>query len=397
MLRVSLFARGILPQTGRTVDQVRGDGFPSMIGFAPSPGSPAVHDPTMESRIQTFCLLILALVVGGAALNWLQPALIPLILALFFSLALSALVDLQMEKFRIPRPAAICSTIVLALLGSTLVAVLVSASVRQLTANADVYQTQVAKLLAQLTELIPGDIGVIDRETLLEPLSDIPMATVGSLLAQTANAILGILSRSLLVLVFVLYLLIGSGGSPLPNTLWSEVESRIKRYIATKAITSAATGFCVGLILWLLGVDLALAFGLFAFLLNFIPTIGSVVATFLPLPIVLFSPELSTAAAIMAIVLPGGVQLIIGNLVEPRIMGQSLDLHPITVLITLIFWGMLWGVVGMLLATPITAVMKILFEKLEPTKPLASLLAGRLGDFDDRRASAPPDRDPPAA
>ncbi|MFT4569682.1 MAG: AI-2 transport protein TqsA [Hyphomicrobiaceae bacterium] len=333
----------------------------------------------MEARIQTFCLMVLALVTGGAALNWLEPALVPLVLAMFFSLGLSALIDLQTEYLRIPRPLAVLSTIIMAVLGFTLVAVLVSASVRQITANGTVYEAQFAKLMAQMTTLIPGELGVIDRKTLLEPLSEIPMATVGAALAQTANAVLGILSRSVLVLVFVLYLMIG-GGPTTPSTgLWREVEIRIQRYIGTKAVTSAATGGCVGLILWLLDVDLALAFGLFAFLLNFIPTLGSVVATLLPLPVVLFSPQLTPTAAVLAIVLPGGVQLVVGNFIEPRIMGQSLDLHPITVLITLVFWGMLWGIVGMLLATPITAVMKILFERLEHTKPLAELLAGRIG------------------
>lgn len=334
----------------------------------------------MEARIQTFCLLVLTLVAGGAALNWLQPALVPLVLAIFFSLGLSTLVDLQMKRLRMPRPLALASTGVLAIAGFTLVAILVSASVRQLTANAEVYEAQFAKLVLQLTTIIPGDTWVIDRKTLLEPLSEIPMATVGSLLAQTANAVISILSRSLLVLVFVLYLVIGGTPSSTKPAIWAEVETRIQRYIATKATTSAATGFCVGTILWLLDVDLALAFGLFAFLLNFIPNIGSLVATLLPLPVVLFSPELTPAAAVMAIALPAGVQIVVGNLIEPRMMGQSLDLHPITVLIALVFWGMLWGIVGMLLATPITAVMKILFEKLEPTQPLAALLAGRLGE-----------------
>ena len=81
---------------------------------------------------------------------------------------------------------------------------------------------------------------------------------------------------------------------------------------------------------------------------------------------------------ILAIALPGAIQIIIGNVIELKIMGESLDLHPITVLLALIMWGMLWGIVGTLLATPLTAVMKIFFERMEQTAPIADLLAGRL-------------------
>ena len=83
----------------------------------------------------------------------------------------------------------------------------------------------------------------------------------------------------------------------------------------------------------------------------------------------------------LAIVLPAVIQFVIGNVIEPRIMGGSLDLHPITILLALIVWGMLWGIVGMLLATPLTAVMKIFFERIEHTRAFADLLAGRLERF----------------
>ena len=130
-----------------------------------------------------------------------------------------------------------------------------------------------------------------------------------------------------------------------------------------------------------LGVDLALVFGLLAFLLNFIPSVGSIIATLLPVPVVVVSPDISTTTAILAILLPSLIQIVIGNIIEPKVMGEALDLHPIVILMALIVWGMLWGVVGMLLATPMTAILKILFERLEPMAPVAQVLAGRLDAF----------------
>ena len=128
----------------------------------------------------------------------------------------------------------------------------------------------------------------------------------------------------------------------------------------------------------ILGIDLALAFGIFAFLLNFIPSLGSVVATFLPLPIVLVTEDMTLATGIMAIAIPGAIQFSVGNVIEPKVMGKSLELHPVTILVALIFWGTLWGVVGMFLAVPITAVLRILLGRLEVTRPAAALLEGRL-------------------
>ena len=127
----------------------------------------------------------------------------------------------------------------------------------------------------------------------------------------------------------------------------------------------------------LLGIELALAFGFFAFLLNFIPTLGSVISTVLPVPIVLMNPEISVTVAVLAIVVPGTIHFVIGNVVEPLVMGDSLELHPVTVLLSLMIWGTIWGIVGMLLATPITAVLKILSDQTDATRPLARLLAGR--------------------
>ena len=119
-------------------------------------------------------------------------------------------------------------------------------------------------------------------------------------------------------------------------------------------------------------------FGFLAFLLNFIPNIGSIVATLLPVPVILLSPDLSWPARIAAVVIPTAIQFGIGNLLQPKLMGRSLDLHPVSVLLGLIFFGLIWGVVGMFLATPILGVVKILLERFEFTRSVGALLAGRL-------------------
>jgi AI-2 transport protein TqsA len=340
-----------------------------------------MHRNGIERRVQTVCLVVLATLAAGGTLHWLAPVMIPFVLAVFFAFILSPLIEFQVARLRMPRAAAISVTLVLAFLLFAGVAALVSASVAQLAANADGYQAKATALVNMAASMLSLERLGIDAAAVSDPLKKFSVGTLGKLLLGTTKAIRDILSNGFLVLIFMVFLLLGgSGRPPDPDSTWSEIDARIKRYLVTKGVLSAATGALVGSALSLLGIDLALVFGLFAFLLNFIPSIGSIIATFLPLPVVIASPDVSMATAVLAIAIPGAIQLTIGNIIEPKIMGESLDLHPVAILLNLIIWGMLWGIVGMLLSTPILAVMKILFEKFDGTRPLAALLAGRIGE-----------------
>jgi AI-2 transport protein TqsA len=304
---------------------------------------------------------------------------IPFVLAVFIWLGLSSFVDFQMQRLRLPRAAALIITLILAAAFFALIGLVVSASVSQLSANASAYQAQLAQLLGRAAEALPAGFPRPALEAGPWNFSEGTVGAVGSMFLATTNAILEVLSQSALVLVFVIFLMIGGPGRrKAPSGVWGEAEARVKRYLVAKAVISAATGILVGLTLTLLGVDLALVFGLFAFLLNFIPNIGSIIATLLPLPVVLVSPDLSTTAAVLAIAVPGAIQIVVGSFIDPRVMGEALDLHPVVILIALIFWGMLWGIAGALLAVPITAILKIALEKSEQARPITELMAGRL-------------------
>ena len=331
-----------------------------------------------EQRIQTVCLLILSTAAVAAALYWLRPVLVPFVFAVFIAYGLLPLIELQVRQLHLPRPVAVCSTLVLGGVVLSGLGLLVSTSVSQLQDNADAYQGQIEIFVERISAVLP--IGKVLTEGHL--LTQLSIGNVSSILLNTTNAIVGILSQGLLVLIFVLYLLLGGASrEETVGATWADIESKIQHYIVTKGIISLATGGLVGLTLAVLGIDLALVFGLLAFLLNFIPSVGSIIATLLPLPVVVVSPDISASTATLAIVLPGLIQFAIGNVIEPKVMGEALDLHPIVILMALIVWGMLWGIVGMLLATPMTAILKILFERLEPMAPVAQVLAGRLDRF----------------
>ncbi len=337
-----------------------------------------------QQRVQTVCLVILSTVAVAASLYWLAPVLVPFVLAIFITLGMSLMIDMQMRYFHMPRVAAMIITVIVGLLILAVCGLLISAAVDQLRVNAGTYEDQIKSMLDRLSKAVSLDSLGVGTDVEGSLMSKIPGTTVRKVLLGTGTAVMGVISQGILVLIFVMFLLSGHlvSNRSIGGVL-GEAEAGIKQYIVTKILLSVITGVLVGLTLILLGIEMALMFGLFAFLLNFIPSVGSIISTLLPLPVVLFTPGISPATVVMAIAIPGGIQFAVGNVIEPKIMGRSLDLHPVVILMGLIFWGMLWGFVGMLLATPITAVMKIFLSKHEFTAPVARLLSGQLDAIGD--------------
>jgi predicted PurR-regulated permease PerM len=152
------------------------------------------------------------------------------------------------------------------------------------------------------------------------------------------------------------------------------IVSDVSKYLRTLAVISAATGLCVWVALRAIGVDFAFTWGVLAFFLNFIPTIGSIVASFPPIIVALvqFYPDYYQCVAAGVSLL--AIQFTIGNLLTPKIMGDALDLSPVVVLISLFFWGMIWGLAGALLSVPILAIIKIVCENVPRFNTIAFLI-----------------------
>jgi len=331
-----------------------------------------------EQRIQTVCLLVLAGLGAAAGLWWFRPVLVPFVLSVFFAIGLTPVVDFQVRRWKLPHVLAVATTLLLALVVLGGIGLLVSTTVRQMAANADRYAERLGELAERVSAWLTA--AGAPAPSVGGGLFGLSAERLGDLLLRIANAVMGILSDGVMVFIFLCFLLFGARTRTGPAAgLWGEIEPAIRNYIVVKIALSAATGILTGLLLWMLGVDLAMVFGLLAFLLNFIPSIGSIAGVLLPLPVVLLDPEATWVTVVAVLALPGGVQFVIGNILEPRMTGKSCRLHAITVLLALIFWGMLWGVVGMVLATPMTAVIRVLLSKSDVTRPMARLLAGDVG------------------
>ncbi|RPI71518.1 MAG: AI-2E family transporter [Ignavibacteriales bacterium] len=160
------------------------------------------------------------------------------------------------------------------------------------------------------------------------------------------------------------------------------IDHQLQSYIIIKTILSFITGAIATLILMLYGIDFAIVWGLLTFFLNYIPNIGSLIATIAPILVSLLEYGFGfTTISLSALLLIN--QNIIGNLIEPHYLGRQMDLSPVFVLFSLIFWGSVWGIVGMFLAVPIAAAMKILFSNIEPLKPLAIIMGSKVVSDED--------------
>jgi AI-2 transport protein TqsA len=377
----------------------------------PNPIEPPIR---AELHVQTVCLSIITVVAVGFALWWLQPVMIPFVVAAFLAFALMPLVDGLEVHARLPRSIAVCVALLLALGVLGAAGALTSTAVVQVTNNASQYEKQLGDLAGEFFKLPPvqwlgikpphTEPGAADstappqngtpspstqppaktaqststEEKKSNPFGLLPESAVQTILLGTTNAILGIVRQSVVVLIFLFFLLMSSRKRDRPiGGAWGEIEARIRAYIVTMTTLCAVTGLLVGIVLAVIGVQAAVLFGVLTFLLNFIPNVGSFIATLLPLPIVLLS-DLPTPLKIMAIAIPAAIQIVIGNLIQPKMMGDSMKLHPVTILIALIFWGMLWGVVGAFLAVPITSIIRIACQRHALTRPVAAIMAGRL-------------------
>lgn len=216
----------------------------------------------------------------------------------------------------------------------------------------------------------------------------------GDILGNIAGSISGVLGDAIIILVYAAFMFSEETSFKKKLTKMfnsTDEESRVTKilnkistsfgdYIRLKTYVSLLTGIVGYIFLAIMGVDSPFFWAMLMFLLNYIPTIGSLVATVFPAVFSLMQFGEFTPFFIILVGL-GVIEWVIGNVVEPRLMGTSLNLSPLVTILALIVWGQIWGITGMLLSTPITVVMVIVFSQFANTKRVAILLSQN-GDID---------------
>ena len=153
------------------------------------------------------------------------------------------------------------------------------------------------------------------------------------------------------------------------------INTDVRTYIWVKAILSVATGGISYLVMRSVGLDFAAFWAVVIFLLNFIPTIGSILGIVFPTLLALVQFPDSLTPFLIVLICLGATQVITGNVVEPRMMGRSLNLSPLVIILSLAVWGSIWGVIGMFLSVPITLIAMIVMAQFRTTRPVAIMLS----------------------
>ena len=345
-----------------------------------------------KKNIIIILLAIIVVFILGVTLLSLQSVLLPFIVAVLFSIIFDPMVRFLRKK-KVPTAVSLITVVLTFAIVIFLISLLIYSSAASVAEALPKYEAKFQSMAKSVenfvtTTALSSGINIEDVK-----LTDvIPFATISNAATGIANSFINFLTNAALVLLFMMFMLAGCGGlkekilkafseenAEKISTVISNINTRVRKYLTTKFLVSLITGSLFSFILWLFGVDFPLFWGFLAFLLNFIPNIGSFIATLFPVLFSLLQFDNIITSVILLVVLIV-VQNIMGNVIEPKMMSESLNLSALLILVALIFWGWLWGIVGMLLSVPLTATIKIIFENIPPLKPISILMGGPVGN-----------------
>ena len=322
------------------------------------------------------------LVVIIAGLRAAAELILPFLIAVFLAVVNVPLMN-WLVRMKVPKPLAVALTILSAVAVIAALVAVVAGSINQLTAAAPTYQARLRELTTSLMAF-GTRLGLPVAEWTSLDLAPTGMFDlIGGVIGDTVRTVGSFLSNTFLVLLTVIFILFEAAGFSrkitvafgTPQDSFSQLTRmahQVQTYLVVKTAVSAATGLTVGIWVALMGLDFPLLWGVLACLFNFIPTLGSIVAAVpaVMLAIVQFGP--GRAAVIAAGYL--AVNIIFGNGIEPTLMGRRLGLSTLVVFSSLVFWGWVWGPIGMLFSVPLTMAVKIALENSREFRWVAVLL-----------------------
>ncbi len=336
-------------------------------------------------RLQTWLMGIIAFAVVLFLLVQARFILIALAIAIIlFSLtsdAINSISRLRIGQFRIANWLASIVAVILIASGLLTLAGLVISQINTVLTTTLSYTDDAQRAVAQMFSWMGEDV----EQSVLQTVRTIE---VSGYLRSAAGQAGTILSQVVLIILFVGFLFLERVwfGTKLETLMGDKAQARrvsaiigsiirrVNRYLLVKALISSATGVAVFLLLSVFDIQFAVAMGLLTFVLNFIPSVGSIIATLIvTLVAYIQTPEPQTAVLIF--VLTGMIQFILGNVIDPMLMGKTLRLSAFGIIISLAFWGAVWGVPGMFLAVPFMVAVMIVCSHIPAARPVAILLS----------------------
>jgi predicted PurR-regulated permease PerM len=343
----------------------------------------AAYEDTMQSKtrnVEPFYWLLgsAAFVVVIAGLRAAQSLVVPFLIAAFIAVICTPALQ-WLQRKGAPEWLAIIMVVCAVSAVALVVVAIATGSINEFVQQVPKYENNLAEKEAELTNWLKQKYSSVADEFGKQLNSAAVMGYIKSALIGLTSAF----SNVFLVLLTVLFMLLEATGFPRkllalsngqPGSLQKaeKVRQAIVHYISLKTALSLLTGVLVGLLVMALRIDFPILWGMMAFLLNFIPNVGSILAAIPAVLLAVVQHDLSTA--LLAVAGYGVINVVIGNVVEPRVMGKGLGLSTLVVFVSLVFWGWVLGLVGMLLSVPLTMIVKIVMESFDETRWLAVLL-----------------------
>jgi predicted PurR-regulated permease PerM len=366
-----------------------------------------MDEATKSTRAVPLLVAVASFVVVVAGMRAAEALLAPFLLSVFLAI-ISAPPLFWLEQKGIPRVLAMLAVIAGIVAILLLMAAIIGSSLDGFTRNLPTYQAHLRETTGTLLTWLK-DKGLTIPEAQVAKYLD-PGAIL-KLIANTLNGLGGVLGNVFLIFLTVLFVLFEASSFPVKLRAilgadhaslrdLGKLTANVRRYLAIKTWTSLATGIAVAIWLKFVGVDFAVLWGLLAFLLNYIPNIGSIIAA---VPAVLLAfIQLDIGAVVWTGIGYVAINMIIGSVIEPRFMGHRLGLSTLIVFISMVFWGWVLGPVGMFLSVPLTMTLKLAMEQDPRSRWIAVLLGsegyarGLLPDTLEETTGPLPEKKPPA-
>ena len=338
-----------------------------------------------SSRIGARSLFVgAAAVIVLAGLKAAQSLVIPFLLALFLAIICAPAVS-WLTRRRVPAGLAVVVVVIVLLAMFTGFGAVVGTSVNDFAAFASQYQERFDGLVSSFTGWLAAHD--IDTES-LDILQVVQPGKLMNLLGGVLKNLAAVLSNLFLIILTMIFILLEAASFPTKMRVamgnrrfdmdnLGQIVTQVQHYLGIKTATSLVTGLLIGFWTAVIGLEFAVVWGLLAFLLNYVPNIGSIVAA---IPAVLLG--LIQGGVGYALLVAVGfvvVNVAIGNFIDPYLMGRTLGLSTLVVFLSLVFWGWMWGSIGMLLSVPLTMIIKILLDNTDDLRWVAVMLDSKKG------------------
>lgn len=346
-----------------------------------------------ELRWIRYLLIVISLPIVALILKTLKELFIPLVIAIFFSFLFAPMVE-RLKKKKVPIILVILIIVAVLLLFFVLLSSIFYSAIESIVTGLPRYQEKFENLVVQVTswmeslgsrmDLAFGNFPAFDIQKLFAPSG----FSITKLASDTMGGFISVVWNIFLTMVFLLFIISGATSmeSRLKKSLgehrqqrnldtMGRIQAQIQKYLVTKTIISLATAIVGAILMLIIGVDFVLVSALLLFALNFIPNIGSIIASAIPMLICLLQYGFGFRLIIFAVLITA-TQMLFGNILEPKLQGDRLNLSPIMVLVSLVLWGWLWGIPGMFISVPLTSAINIILKEIDHNNVVSAIISG---------------------